>query len=202
MRFPLMPATALAGALVLGCDDSSDLTDLAPAATPSLQANVSRFDAPFFNIVIDPKRGLTALFGFTFENLLAACAGGPAEDLAHYLIVFHTTRAGRDTVLHFRVRDKDQSAIVWAAIPEESPCEFQEVQPLAVGTVHFANTDNDFFNLGPGRESVSFLAAGTVTGLGTGQRYHLVAKTQLQFLSDGTPPRFVSNFVRLKRIGG
>jgi hypothetical protein len=185
----------VASALALGCSDRPGVTDPTTAAAPSLEAAVSRFDAPFFNAVLDSEHGLTALFGFTFEELPAACAGAEPLDLAHYLIVEHPTR-GDETFFHFRVTDEEQSAIIWAAIPEGSVCDLQGLQPLAVGTVQFSFTDNDFFNAGPDTESVGFQAEGTVISPATGQRYHLLAKLQVLIFNDGTL-RLVANSVRL-----
>jgi hypothetical protein len=184
--FRLLPATLFAGTFALGCGDRVGVTDPVPGAAPSLEADVSKFDAPFFNAVLDSQHGLTALFGFTSAELPAACAGTePPQDLAHYLIVAHPTSGG-GTIFKFRVRDGEASAIIWAAIPQGSVCDLQGVQPLAVGTVEFTNTDNDFFNAGPGTESVAFQAEGTVTSPASGQRYHLLAKLQVLFFNDGT----------------
>ena len=197
--FPLLPAAILVCTFVPGCSDRVGLTEPVPGAPPSVAADVSKFDDPFFNIVIDSERGLTALFGFTFAGLPAACAGTePAQDLAHFLIVAHPTSTGE--ISKFLVRDRESSVIIWAAIPEGSPCELQDVQPLAVGTVQLSNTDNDFFNAGPGTESVAFQAQGTVTNPATGQRYHLLAKFDLLFFNDGTV-RTPQEFVRLTPIG-
>jgi hypothetical protein len=121
------------GTFVPGCSDRVGITDPLPGASPSVAADVTKSDLPFFNIVIDSQRGLTALFGFTFAGLPAACAGTePAQDLAHYLIVAHPTSVGE--ISKFLVRDRESSVIIWAATPESSACDLQDVQPLAVGS--------------------------------------------------------------------
>jgi hypothetical protein len=187
----------LASALALGCDDRPGVTDPGTRVAPSSAAVVTRLEAPFPEVVIDIEQGLTALFGIALEELPGACAGGEIQDLTDILIVTHPTRGG-ETVDHFRVKDQEGSAIVWAAIPEGSICELLGVQPLAVGTVHRIFTDNDFFNTGPGMESVGFRAQGIVTNPVTAQRYQLHAGYQAHVFPDGTREFPVEPFVRLK----
>jgi hypothetical protein len=199
-RSLLVPLGMLAGILALGCGDNAGVTDPTTAAAPSFGAVVTRLEAPSPQIVIDTEQGLTALFGVSFEELPAVCAGGELHDLADLLIVSHPSRGG-ETVFKFRVKDKEQSAIVWAAIVQESPCELQDVQPLAVGTVHSMYTDNDFFNTNPGTEAVSVQAEGTVTSPATAQSYHLLATFHRVISPDGTE-KVTGTFVRLTPIGG
>jgi hypothetical protein len=199
-RVLLIPVGVLAGTLALACGDNAGVTDPATSAPPSSEATVTRLEAPSPQIVIDNEQGLTALFGISFEDLPAVCAGGELQDLADLLIVSHPTRGG-ETIFKFRVKDKEQSAIVWAAIVRETPCELQDLQPLAVGTVHSMYTDNDFFNANPGTEAVSVQAEGTVTSPTTAQSYHLLATFHRVISPDGRE-KITGTFVRLTPVGG
>ncbi|HEX3235911.1 MAG TPA: hypothetical protein VHR41_17080 [Gemmatimonadales bacterium] len=93
-RVLLIPVGVLAGTLALACGDNAGVTDPATSAPPSSEATVTRLEAPSPQIVIDTEQGLTALFGISFEDLPAVCAGGELQDLADLLIVSHPTRAG------------------------------------------------------------------------------------------------------------
>ena len=199
-RYLLIPIGVLASTLALGCGDNAGVTGPATNDAPSFGAVVTRLEAPSPQIIIDTKQGLTALFGISFEELPAVCAGGELQDLADLLIVSHPAREG-ETVFKFTVKDREQSAIVWAAIVQESPCELQDVQPLAVGTVHSVYTDNDFFNTNPGTEAVSIQAEGRVTSPTTEQSYHLLATFHRVISPDGTE-KVTGTFVRLTPIGG
>jgi hypothetical protein len=202
-RFLLFPTGVLASALALGCGNRPGVTDPATSAEPSFGAVVTRSEAPFPVAVIDIEQGLTAVFGVSLEEVPAVCAGAEFQELSKVLIVSHPTRGGQ-TVDKATATNKQQNAIVWAAIPatgsQEDICKaIQGVQPLAVGTVHSVYTESEFFTgASPHLDSNGFRAEGTVTSPATGQRFRLQAAFQLLIFSDGTVKAPVEGFVRLK----
>ena len=202
-RFLLVPAGALASALALGCGDRPGVTEPATSAGPSFGAAVTRSDRPFPVAVIDIEQGLTAVFGLTVEEVPAVCAGAEFQELSNVLLVSHPTHGGQ-TVDKVTATNKAQDAIVWAAIPaagsQEDICKaVQDLQPLAVGTVHSVYTESEFFTgSGPHLDSNGFRAEGTVTSPATGERFRLQAAFQLLISPDGAMKSPVKGFVRLR----
>jgi hypothetical protein len=195
---------AVAGALALGCSDRTSVTDPSSGAAPSFGAAVTRFEAPWFERFIDRESGLTLLAGETLDQLPDICAGGDFIENADWLIVGHPTHGG-DTVYHARIKDQNQSVLVWGTAVEESVCQelfLEGVPPLAVGTARLTFTDNDFAGTSSHTDSFGQRIEGTVTNPATGQRYHLEAAYRVVVLPDGTQKVLSDRFVRLTPIGG
>jgi hypothetical protein len=155
-RSLLLSTAALAGALGLGCDDRPGINDPSTGAAPSFGAEITRTEQPF---IFDQANGeILALFGVSFEELPAFCAGADPQELADAMIVSHPTRDG-GTVEHVLIKGTELSATVWVADlgPGGDFCDLQGVQPLAVGTVHVTLNDNDgqFFETGSGANAFS-----------------------------------------------
>jgi hypothetical protein len=202
MRHWLLLTAVLAGALGFGCSDQPGVTDPDPGP-PSLAAEISRFE-----IVLDPSFSdgeITVFFGVGFEELPAVCAGAEPQTLGEIQIVTHPTRQG-GTSEHVLIKATELNVIVFAVpgFPGIDRCDFQGVQPLAVGTVHALLNDNEgqFFETAPGANAFINRFEGNLTNPETGQRYHLQAAVQIVVLPDGTftfPP---VPFLRLTPIGG
>jgi hypothetical protein len=196
----------VAGALALGCGDRTGVTDPAPGTAPSFGAAVDHFEAPWPEIFVDPETGLTLLAGATFDlqqlfDIL--CVGQDFTEVADWLAVTHPTSGG-STVTHVRIKDQDQSVIVWGAASQDICNELviPEVPPLAVGTARMMFTDNDFAGTSSHTDSFGQRIEGTVTNPATGQRYHLQAAYRVVVLPDGTQKVPTHPFVQLTPIGG
>ena len=192
----------LAGALLLGCSDQRGITDPDPVA-PSFKAEILRFEVPFTPSYSDGE--ITVFFGIGFEELSAVSAGAEFETLAEIQIVTHPSAQG-GTSEHVLIRARELNVIVFAVagFPGIDFCDFQDVTPLAVGTVHALLNDNEggFFETAPGANAYLERYNGNLINPETGQRYHLQAATQIVVLPDGTftfPP---VPFLSLRPIGG
>ncbi|MFL5494257.1 MAG: hypothetical protein ACJ8DC_07735 [Gemmatimonadales bacterium] len=193
----------VASALALGCGDRQGVNDPSTGTIPSFGATVDRFEQPWFERFIDPESGLSLLAGVTLDQLPDICAGGDFVETADWLVVAHPTHDG--TVFHVRIRDQNQSVLVWGTAVEQSVCQelfLQGVPPLAVGTARMTFTDNDFAGTSSHADSFGQRIEGTVTNPATGQRYHLEAAYRAVALPGGTFKLPVAPFVRLTQIGG
>jgi hypothetical protein len=194
----------VATALALGCGDTPGVNEPSTGTVPSFAATVDRFEAPWFERFIDRESGLTLLAGETLDQLPDICAGGDFIENADWLIVGHPIHGG-DAVYHARIKDQDQSVLVWGTAVEQSVCQelfLEGVPPLAVGTARMTFTDNDFAGTSSHTDSFGERIEGTVTNPATGQRYHLEAAYRVVVLPDGTQKVPIHPFVRLTPIGG
>jgi hypothetical protein len=194
----------VATALALGCGDRAGVNDPSTATAPSFAATVDRFEQPWFERFIDRESGLTLLAGETLDQLPDLCAGGDFVETADWLVVTHPTKDD-GTVIHARIRDQDQSVLVWGTAVDQSVCQelfLEGVPPLAVGTARMTFTDNDFAGTSSHTDSFGQRIEGTVTNPATGQRYHLEAAYRVVVLPDGTQKVISDRFVRLTPIGG
>jgi hypothetical protein len=195
----------VASALTLGCGDRTGVTEPVRGTAPSYGAAVDRFQAPWPEVFVDPETGLTLVAGAAFdpEQLFEIfCPGLPFTERADWLAVTHPGGGG-GTVTHVRIKDQDQSVIVWAATPADI-CEeliLTDVPPLAVGTARLTFTDNDFAGTSSHADSFGQRIEGMVTNPTTGQRYHLEMAYRAVALPDGTFMFTVTPFVRLTPIG-
>jgi hypothetical protein len=201
-RSLLLSTAALAGALGLGCDDHPSVTEPASSTAPSFKAAIDRFEAPWPTVFVDFNSGLTLVAGATPDELPGLCVDQDFTEVADFLLVIHPSQHG-DTVIHARIKDQNQSVIVWQATAENI-CEelvFAGVEPLA-GTARMMFTDNDFAGTSSHTDSFGQRIEGTVTNPATGQRYHLESAYRVVVLPDGTVKVPIDNFVRLTPIGG
>lgn len=195
---------AVASALALGCGDHPGVNDPSSGAVPSFSATVDRFAQPWFERFIDRESGLTLLAGVTLDQLPDICAGGDFVETADWLLVAHPAQDD-GTVLHTRIRDQDQSVLIWDVAVDQSVCQelfLEGVPPLAVGTARMTFTDNDFAGTSSHTDSFGQRIEGTVTNPANGQRYHLEAAYHVVVLPDGTQKVIADRFVRLTPIGG
>jgi hypothetical protein len=199
---PLRTA-ALASALTLGCGDQPSVTDPVRDVTPSLKAEVSRFQTPLVLGFASDVPAIAALVGVSLEDFPAFCAGAEPEAVADAMIVTHPTQQG-GTSAHLLLNGKEVSALVWPVDigPGGDVCDLA-TQPF-VGTVNVTINDNEgeFFETAPGANAFFIRFVGTVTNPETGQRYHLEGAIQGVVLPDGTftfPP---VPFLSLTPIGG
>jgi hypothetical protein len=192
----------VASALALGCGDRAGVNDPSTGAAPSFAATIDRFEAPWPEIFVDVGSDLTLVAGATPEELPDLCAAQGFTEAADFLLVTHSSPNG-GTVTHARIKDQDQSVIVWEAAAGDI-CEelvFADVQPLA-GTARMTFTDNDFAGTSSHADSFRERIEGTVTNPTTGQRYHLEAAYHVVVLPDGSLGTLRDRFVRLTPIGG
>jgi hypothetical protein len=199
----LLPTAALASALLLGCSDQPGGTDPNPDATPSLKAEISRFETPLIISFASGDPDIAALVGVSLEHFPALCAGAEPEAVAETMIVTHPSRQG-GTSAHVLTKGTEVPALVWPVDigPGGDVCDLT-VQPF-VGTVNVTINDNEgeFFETAPGANAFFIRFVGTVTDTETGQRYHLQGAIQIVVLPDGTftfPP---VPFLSLTPIGG
>ena len=192
----------VAGTLALGCDDHPGVTDSNRGVAPSFATTIDRFEAPWPEIFVDVGSDITLVAGASPAELPALCAAQGFTEAADFLIVTHPSQDG-GTVIHARIKDQDQSVIVWQEAAEDI-CEelvFADVQPLS-GTARMMFTDNDFAGTSSHTDSFGERIEGTVTNPTTGQRYHLEAAYHVVVLPDGTTKVLSDRFVRLTPIGG
>ena len=206
MRRFFLLLTPAASALAFACSDNAGVTDPAAGVAPSFGAAVDRFEAPWPEIFVDPQSGLTLLAGATFDPQQLfdiICVGRDFTEVADWLAVTHPTSGGA-SVTHVRIKDQDQSVIVWGAASEDICDELviPEVPPLAVGTARLTFTDNDFAGTSSHADAFGQRIEGTVTNPTTGQRYHLTAAYHVVVLPDGTAKVLQDRFVRLTPLGG
>ena len=143
MHRHLFAATALAGALTLGCGDQSAVTDPDSEFAPSLAAAVDRFVQPlvvFFGL--GGPEPIAAHLGVSAEDFPAFCEGAEPEAVADAMIVTHPTKQG-GTSEHVLITAKELSALVWQVDVGEPGVDICQSEPLAVGTVHITINDNE-----------------------------------------------------------
>src|SRR6185312_12192438 len=129
------------------------------------------------------------------------CVGRDFTEVADWLAVTHPTSGGA-SVTHVRIKDQDQSVIVWGAASEDI-CDdlvIPEVPPLAVGTARLTFTDNDFAGTSGHADSFGERIEGTVANSLTGQRYHLTAAFRFIGQPNGPPKVLQAPFVQLTPI--
>jgi hypothetical protein len=199
----LLPTAALASALLLGCGDQLGVTDPVRAVTPSLKAQVDRFETPLAIFFGQEAPPIAVHLGVSPEDFPAFCAGAEPEAVAEAMIVTHPTKQG-GTSEHVYITAKDLSALVWQVDVGEPGVDICQLQPLAVGTVHLTINDNEgqFFETAPGANAFFTRFVGTVTDQETGQRYHLQGAVQIVILQDGTFKLLPVPFLSLTPIGG
>jgi hypothetical protein len=200
----LLPTAALASVLLLSCNEPVGVTDSMQAATPSLKAQVDRFETPLVISFAQESPPIAALVGVSLENFTAFCAGAEPEAVADAMIVTHPTKQGGTSEV-LLTRGRRISALVWPVDvgPGGSPCDFPDVQPF-VGTVNATIVDNEgqFFETAPGGNAFLIRFVGTVTDTETGQRYHLQGALHIVVLPDGTFTFQPARFLSLTPIGG
>lgn len=211
---PFVPAALLGLALVPGCGDRPDVTE--PAGTPPpLQKPANKPPDHHATVlkeviaeaigVVDLERGLTAVFGArTLEQVAAICADPTfATDLLRAHIVLGPDRVEPgDGFVHGWIKGKDVGAIVWAGLPEDRiSCTFQDVAPLAVGTVQRHFRIHEPSAAGSGVAFVAERVTGTLTNPATGQRYRLRAGS-LVFVQPNGDLKVDEEFITLTPVGG
>ena len=162
MRRSLIPAAALAGALVLGCADQPTPSEPVDAAQPAFRtaqnpegpgALVIRSEFGATLTLSDPDPGLTALIGWTFAELQQFCAGGEFPNRLTEIDVIRPHSTEELTDLHLRQHGTRVPLLVWeTTIPFIDPlaelCGGLVFLPHLTGTGNITRTDNDLFTTG------------------------------------------------------
>jgi hypothetical protein len=160
-HFFLVPTTALAAVVALGCGDPQSATvPSADPATPSL--SVERTSGPFFAFAFGNEE-YTVLVASTLENWQIFCATGEENwDTWEELIVTRPDGSEKHTLT-----GEDIHVLVWPA-----GVDLCEQSPDFSGTGDILAHDNDFNLDGPGGEATGHRLVGRVTDE-NGQLYHL-----------------------------
>jgi hypothetical protein len=188
--FPV--ATALAAALLLGCDDRSPVT--APAApsespTPSFRAERLPFIAGL-QLGGDPDNPLALQAGYdpgtTAEDICADPTAGVTGEGA----ILFTPSGG----IHINVADRDANLVVYqfAGGPVTEPCQLVGAPVVGTGTGKFTYHVSD---TGPGALTAHVTVQGTIDLVGGG-RARLLGTARVVVLPDGSV-RFDEERVRL-----
>jgi hypothetical protein len=192
----LLPTTALAAALVLGCGEQPSPAEPASTPRPSLRTDQNP-DGPgavvirgpaegaFLIADPDPAPGLTVLAGNTFAELEQFCATGevtlgPLEDL--FVI-------RPDGSVHNILRGAKVPLLVWeTAIPFIDPiaelCGELLGLPHLTGTGQFIARDNDVFVSGDRANAFGLSIHGQVTSE-AGERFRFKANFHAVILRSG-----------------
>lgn len=139
MRPAVLGCSALASALVMGCSEPSAPT--APVAdaervAPRTADLVTRFSAPFFDLVVDGD--LVALVGIGPAQLSAFCLGD--ESVLDPVHVQEVTRPDGSFKITVRGRPR---LVIYSISGVSDLCDLTTASALAVGRAQFSQTDND-----------------------------------------------------------
>jgi hypothetical protein len=169
--------------LILSCDgQSTTLEPTGPSPSTSSKlvpassaAVVTRQPVGFFLTVTDLERGLTAV-ATSGPSVLVNCGSGEFSEQTDLLQVVRPNGA-----VHSRLLGSDLSVGVWLE-PFASSCS----PPFAVGQAKATLVDADLARVGPGASMLSWHVRGSVTAVGSGQRYRLVITVHQIHRPDGT----------------
>lgn len=137
--------------VLLGCSDNSAPVVASTSvsdnhATPLMKssgsgATILRGETGLALEFYDPDAGLVLVLGV--NDLAAFCSGqGGWLDVVDFKRIFLPDTDPTLKRMVLQMKDEDMGAIVWAASGFVSPCVSE---PIAVGTVRFVRTDNDFY---------------------------------------------------------
>jgi hypothetical protein len=137
--------------VLVGCSDNSaplvpstnvaDNHTTALMKSPGSGATILRGETGLALDFYDPDAGLVLVLGV--NDLAALCNGqGGWLDVVEFKRIFLPDADPTLKRMLLQMKDEDMGAIVWASSGFVSPCLSE---PIAVGTVHFVRTDNDFY---------------------------------------------------------
>jgi hypothetical protein len=202
MRYALLCSALITGTVVLGCDRSqSPAEPETPAPSFRNEATVVHAIEPQIFAFVDFEAGYTALLGIKPEEAAAICADpdfAPYDESRLLLVIKPHTGAHK-----VRFIDHEQQFVIWEGLPNgRISCTFQNVTPIAVGTLHSTETNTNVFDVpAPGATVWHYRATGKLTNPVTGQQYHAKVTT-----GGFAPPHgefeFEPDVIRLEPIGG
>jgi hypothetical protein len=151
--------------------------------------------------VVDEASGLTALVGAQPSDLPAICADpdfAPYDQSLVHLVIKPHSGAHKVTWV-----DHEQLVVFYEGVPEgRISCSFQDVTPLAVGTLRSTETlSNVFETPAPGAITWHYRGNGTLHNPTTGQRYRGTVVLG-GFAPPGGPFQVDPSTLRLEPIGG
>jgi hypothetical protein len=202
MRYVMLSFALLTGAAASACEQShspSEEESIAPSLSNG--ATVVHFIEPQIFAFVDFEAGYSALLGIKPEEAAALCADpdfAPYDESRLLLVIKPHTGAHK-----VRFLDHEQQFVIWEGLPNgRISCTFQNVTPIAVGTLHSTETNTNVFDVpAPGATVWHYRATGTLTNPVTGQRYHTKITTGGFAPPDGEF-EFEPDVIRLDPIGG
>jgi len=201
MRCALLCSGLIFSLATSGCHDARAPAEPETAA-PSLSegAFVAHFDEVQVFPFVDFEAGLSAILGIKPEEAADLCTDPDFQpyDVSRLVLVIKP-HSGAHKV---RWLDHEQQFVVWQGLPDERiSCTFQNVTPLAVGTLHNVETNTNVFDVdAPGATVWHYRATGTLTNPTTGQRYHATVTTG-GFAGPHGEFHFKPDVIRLEPIG-
>jgi hypothetical protein len=171
MRHALLWTGLVASFALTGCDDARVPAEPeTPPPSFGQGAFVAHFDEVSLVGFVDFESGLSAIQGIKPEEAAAFCADPDfaAYDVSRLLLVIKPSGAHKTRFL-----DQEQQFVVWQGLPEgRISCTFQNVTPLAVGTLRSVEGSTNVFDTpAPGSTVFHYRAHGVLTNPTTGQRY-------------------------------
>lgn len=188
---PFLPAAALASALALACTDQP-VTEPTGASHPSPLAQVSRPTLDFAWVVIDEKRGLTAVLGATAEENAAACQSGLFPEQISYLWVDRP-----DSSVKLLGKSREMGVTVWPEPSGDICGELLSVTPLATGRARVMYVDNDAFLSGNRANAYGVRAHGALTSPVTDEQLKLLVRFHAVFHKQAQAPEVEVSEIRL-----
>lgn len=195
MRPVLVGCSALAGTLVLACNEPSAPTAptaAAEAVSPQTAALVNRFSLPFFDFLVDGD--LIAVLGLGPAQLPAFCGGD--DSVLDRLRILEVTRPDGSLKVTLRSRPR---MIIYSAEGVSDVCELTSSTPLAVGRAHFNHTDNDVFVSLNRTNSFGTNLGGVASG--EGGRFKVRARFRITIQRNGVGQVRTERF-GITRLGG
>jgi hypothetical protein len=200
MRQALLCTSLVAGLALSGCSDARGPAEPeTPAPSFAEGAFVAHFDEVSVFGFIDFEAGLSAILGIKPEEAGALCADPDfaAYDVSRLLLVIKPSGAHKTRFL-----DQEQQFVVWQGLPDPRiSCTFQNVTPLAVGTLRSVETNTNVFDTpAPGSTVWHYRAEGVLTNPTTGQQYRATV-TSGGFAPPHGEFEFEPDVIRLEPIG-
>jgi hypothetical protein len=184
-------AAALASILTLACTDQP-VTAPPSASQPSLRAQVSRPTLDFAWVVIDEKRGLTAVLGATAEENAAACQTGLFPEQIAYLWVDRP-----DSSVKLLGKSREMGVTVWPGASGDICGELLSVTPLVTGRARVMYVDNDPFLSFNRNNAYSVRAHGVLTSPSSSEELRLLVRFHALWFPQAESPEVQVSEIRL-----